>query len=595
MGSEMCIRDRSMTIERLEPRRGTTASITTRSGPATAPHPNPRGSRPAQAPPLGLPPVAEPDVDDLRAPTLGISELLVILRRRWRWFVGGTLVVTVLAVALSTSQSEQYQASARVLIRTSVSTDPSGEQAIAGDAFVADRQLKNEAQVLVSAALRAAVDERYDGDIDVHDVTAVPSTDGSDSIDLTASGGDPEDVTELVRTYAETYIEYSQQLRIEGITTTADGVQELVDSLGARRAEISEPLNAAQAAAAADPGNGFAQQEYAAQLGLVGPQVSQIDAQISTYLLRLQTLQLSESLVNEQQAQLVEEPEVPTDPVSPKPLRDGIIGMMFGLGIGFVLALLREFLDDSIRSVDDLERLADLELPLLGTVPSYPHADGELVAVAHPTSNASEAYRAVRTSVRLLAIDRRMRLVQITSPGAGDGKTTTTANLAASLAQAGHRVAVVSCDLRRPRLHTYYDLPMGPGLTNVLLGECALAEALQPTESGVFLLAAGARPPNPSELLGSSRTASVFEFLANEFDFVLVDSPPVLAVTDAIVISRLVDATVLVFGANGTTRKAAREAHQRLGQNGAHVVGLVLNKARLGGREGYTYQYSESS
>lgn len=538
--------------------------------------------------------MADTDPDDLRNPTLSLSEIVAILRRRWRWFVGGTVVVTLLALSLSLSQPSQYQADARVLIPTSTATDDLG-QAGEGDAFVADRQLKNEAQVLVSSALRAEVDAAYEGDIDVNDVAASPNTDGSDTVDITVTGEDPDDAAALALLYAETYITFSQERRIAAIEVRLAELEAAVESQRQRRAEVAVPLNAAEAAVLADPNDEAARAAYSAQLGLVGPQLSQIDQTITTNLQLIQSLQISASLSGEQSAQLIAEPEVPTTPIAPSPVRDAVIGLLLGLGIGFGLALAREFLDDSVRTPDDLARLGDLQVPLLGTVPSYRDVEDEIVAEVHPTSGAAEAYRAVRTSVRLLAIDRPMKLLQLTSTNSGEGKSTTIANLACSLVQAGHRVAVVSCDLRRPHLHRRFQVPSSPGLTNVLLGECNLGDALRTTSSGVVLLTAGSRPPNPSELLGSSRTATVFEVLAGQFDFVLIDTPPVLSVTDAVVVSRLVDATLVVLGAGATSRKRVRQTFFQLEQVNAPVVGMVLNKVRAGGREGYDYQYAESS
>jgi capsular exopolysaccharide synthesis family protein len=171
-----------------------------------------------------------------------------------------------------------------------------------------------------------------------------------------------------------------------------------------------------------------------------------------------------------------------------------------------------------------------------------------------------------------------MQVIQVTSANAGEGKTTVVANLAAAFAQAGHRVAVVSCDLRRPDLHDRVGEPAGPGLTDVLLGECLLSEAMRQTSSGVYLLPSGGRPPNPSELLGSSRMKAVLDFLVSEFDFVLLDSTPVLSVTDAVVVSQFAQATLVVVAAQATPRQRVREALDALVRAGAPLAGLILNK-----------------
>jgi capsular exopolysaccharide synthesis family protein len=159
------------------------------------------------------------------------------------------------------------------------------------------------------------------------------------------------------------------------------------------------------------------------------------------------------------------------------------------------------------------------------------------------------------------------------------------------LAQDGHRVAVVCCDLRRPTIHELFGVRVSPGLADVVLGTQALASAITQTDSQTFLLPAGSAPPNPSELLGSSRAEAVIEALANEMDYVVIDTTPVLPVTDAIVVSRFADATILVVNAGDTTRNQLHQALTQLEQASAPMVGLVLNRAFGGDRYAYGYGY----
>jgi len=188
-----------------------------------------------------------------------------------------------------------------------------------------------------------------------------------------------------------------------------------------------------------------------------------------------------------------------------------------------------------------------------------------------------------------------MRTIQITSPVAGDGKTTTVANLAVVLARAGQRVTILSCDLRRPRIHEYFGLPNSVGFTSVLLGEVSLSAALQqvPDENGITLVASGPLPPNPSEILSSRRTAEVIKALQTQCDTVLVDCPPVLPVTDAAVLSSQVDGTVVVVNAGVTTGKQLTRSIELLRQVQAPLVGVVLNGEprddAYDNRYGYTY------
>jgi non-specific protein-tyrosine kinase len=221
------------------------------------------------------------------------------------------------------------------------------------------------------------------------------------------------------------------------------------------------------------------------------------------------------------------------------------------------------------------------------------HRQPVVVSVTDPTSPAAESYRTLRTNIQFAGLDRSMRAIQVTSPSASEGKTTTLANLAVALAGAGLRVTLVCCDLRRPRLHQFFGLNNTVGFTSVLLGEKSISQALQPTaHEGLTLLASGPPPPNPAELLSSNRTSEVLTALKLQSDMLLLDSPPVLPVTDAAVLSPNVDATLLVATAGKTSRKKFGRAVELLNQVGAPIIGVVLNG--VSGEGGYGYEYATS-
>jgi succinoglycan biosynthesis transport protein ExoP len=496
---------------------------------------------------------------------LRLSDLLEVLRRRWTTIAATTGAVVVLLFGYSLIQGKQYQATARILERT-VSSEAAGQaDPNAAVPLFADRQVQNAVDQILSTKVREAVDDEYDGPIDVRDVVAKPKAVGSDGIDLSVTAGSAKEAADLVNLYARTYIEESTKARTRVLERAADAIDGQLADLDAERERIGQ-----EAEDATVRGSDRAQ-------SLID-QLSALDIQRSTYVQRLQNLQLSADLADEQSAQIVAAAEPPRRPISPKPLRDLVVGLMLGLGLGIGIALAREFLDDSVRTPGDLDELTDGTVPTLGMVPTFEGASAGLVTISTPASPAAEAFRAVRTSVRFVALDRAMKVIQVTSAEAGEGKTTVVSNLAGALAQAGHRVAVVSCDLRRPDLDLRFGESSSPGLTDVLLGECLLSETMRETASGVYLLPSGARPPNPSELLGSSRMKAVVDFLASEFDFVLLDSTPVLAVTDAVVVSQFAQATLVVVAARTTPRQQVREAIDALVRAGAPLAGLVLNK-----------------
>jgi capsular exopolysaccharide synthesis family protein len=257
------------------------------------------------------------------------------------------------------------------------------------------------------------------------------------------------------------------------------------------------------------------------------------------------------------------------------------------------VAFLRDHLDDTLKTKEDLEG-ASGGLPTVGLVPQVASAKGAahaIVSLEQPSSPAAEAYRTLRTSLQFLSLDRPVRTLMLTSPNAGEGKTTTIANLGVVFARAGVKVVIVGCDLRRPKVHELFGLSNTVGLTSVLLGEASVADALQAVPASKYLrvLASGPLPPNPSELLSLKRTADIIESLSADRTIVLVDSPPVLPVTDALVLARHADACIMVCAAGTTTQSERSRAVELLQQVDAPLVGAILNGVRNGAGYGYGY------
>jgi capsular exopolysaccharide synthesis family protein len=211
-----------------------------------------------------------------------------------------------------------------------------------------------------------------------------------------------------------------------------------------------------------------------------------------------------------------------------------------------------------------------------------------LITLRDPGSAAAEAYRTLRTNIQFSSLDRPLKTLLITSTAPDEGKSTTLANLAVTMAQAEQRVLIVDCDLRRPSLHSIFGLSNELGLTSAILeqepGELPIQATAVP---GLSLLASGPLPPRPADLLGSRRMGAMMERLRAAADIVLIDTPPVVAVTDAAVLAPQVDGVLLVLQAGHTRRDRAREARQILEKVKAHIIGVVLNNARLEG--GYSY------
>lgn len=211
------------------------------------------------------------------------------------------------------------------------------------------------------------------------------------------------------------------------------------------------------------------------------------------------------------------------------------------------------------------------------------HRSDSLVTLTSPRSPVSEAYRTLRTNLEFSSLDQPLRTMVVTSPGPEEGKSTTLANLAVTLAHAEKRVILVDCDLRRPSQHEIFGLSNGVGLTTMVVDEEAMRDPplLETGVEGLQLLPSGPLPPNPSELVGSRRMAEIISALSERADIVLFDAPPVIAVTDAAVLASRVDGVLLVIKAGTTKRDHAKRAKALLDKVNAHVVGAVLNNIKM--------------
>lgn len=286
---------------------------------------------------------------------------------------------------------------------------------------------------------------------------------------------------------------------------------------------------------------------------------------------------------------------LPTTPVSPRPTVNVALGLLLGLALGVGIALLRETLDTSIKSSEDLQKLTGSSA--LGVISFDSQAQkNPLVSQLDSRTGRGEAFRTLRTNLRFVDVDNPPRTVVITSSVASEGKSTTSCNLAITLASAGVRVILVEGDLRRPRVADYMGLEGAVGLTDVLIGRARLDDVLQPWgASKLAVLTSGALPPNPSELLSSSQMSELLTGLKTRADIVLIDAPPLLPVTDAAILGRGCDGAILIVRQAKTTREQITRAMEALSSVGARVLGTVLNMAPTGGAHGYGYGYGYAS
>lgn len=340
----------------------------------------------------------------------------------------------------------------------------------------------------------------------------------------------------------------------------------------------------------------------------------EVDTNRSLYdgvLQRMKEAQVAAGL-NASNIMVIDPAEVPKGPAKPRVLLDLAFGFILGTGLGVGLAFLQEYLDNTLKTPDEVESL--LRLPSLGLIPSV-HLNGSskssehaLATIGTPTngghalafqknSTALEAFRSLRTSI-LLSANPVPKVLLVTSALPGEGKTTTTVNLGATLASLGSKVVIVDCDMRRPACHRAAGVKNSPGFVQCLTGRVDLSEAILPVEGvpNLSMIPCGPIPPNPAEVLSSPVTGQMLRKLHAEFEYVLVDSPPILSVADSRILATLTDAVVLVTRAYETPYEVVRRARSLLYSAGARILGVALNDVNLrkegyGGKYGYYQQY----
>ena len=522
---------------------------------------------------------------------------LDLLRRRI-WFILEAVVVVALVAGVGSSlRTAKYTATASVVLQP----DNPAEQLNPTQPNFSDPNRFVQAQVEIMESEGVAEQASRS----LHGVTAkqiepkvtVASSSASNVLKVSASDSDPRQARDIANAVVNGYIENRRQNAIVGLQQAAKDLDDKLASLQATMADLDAKIASATAAGAS---------------GAPAPNVDALKAsrdaaatQFQTLYARQQELAVDISL-QRGGAEVIAAAKTPTSPVSPRPLRDAAAGGFLGLLVGGGIVLLREQMDDRVRSVRDVERT--LDLPILAQLPfdhesvERPH---EVATIARPHSTLSEAVRSLRTSIQYMGLDHPVKVIVVTSAVPGEGKSVVSANLAAAYGQAGHRTVLVGADLRRSGLSRVFDVADGaPGLTDALVrlagaaGPGSAGDVEQvPAENGeapnrqgvarfllwparnLAFLPAGTTPANPAELLGSRRMKQLIEEMKGRADVIVIDTPPLLPVTDAAVLAACADGVVLVLAMDETRQEAARRAKVILESTQARILGVVVNKA----------------
>ncbi|MCU1464284.1 MAG: capsular exopolysaccharide family [Actinomycetia bacterium] len=510
---------------------------------------------------------------------------LGVLRRRKWWIIASVLATVGLAVFYSFQATKVYAATAQITVVDPAQSLVSGTGS-SGSSTNADRYIATQLQIIPSQQVAGEVGRRLGPRSRLIRSVSAKQIAKTDVVSIRAESTSPSVARDAADTYAQVYVQRQRDQAASGLSENATELRSLAAKVDKQIQNAETKLGSLFPGPARD---------------LAVTNVTSLTQSAQDLRGRADQFDVEAAFVRGGGSQIVAQPSLPSTPISPKPSRDVALAVVLGLLLGTGLAFGREYFDDAVH-VEEVERKFPT-VPILANIPVVDDwrdpARTRVVSLDQPHSAASEAYRSLRTSVEFAGLGQRFRRLLITSPSALEGKSTTVANLAVSLASAGSRVIIVDCDLRRPRQHDFFMLSNTCGLTSVLVERASLDEALQ-TVSRVAggklqLLASGPLPPNPSEVLRTTRFALLLDDLSKRADYVLIDSPPVLAVTDALVTSRCVDGTMCVARVRLTTNRRLAKALEQLNQSTTPSVGVVINSVTTGASSGAYYYYGEES
>jgi non-specific protein-tyrosine kinase len=499
--------------------------------------------------------------------------------RKWLWLILLSTLVAMAASFIATRQQPSvYNAKTTLMIGSTIDNPNPG----ANDLWLGQQLAQTYAELARRDTVRMATMRALGLSwLPDYSVSLVPNT---QLIEISVADTSPQRAQAVANELANQLIEQSPsgvervaQDRREFVTKQLQDLEQNIDETTVRVNELKQQL-----------GSMFS----ARQIADTQTQIQALEQKLTTYQANYaQLLGFVGGGINA--VNVVAPAELPTQPIGPNKaltiLLAAVIGMLLALGAAFLL----DYLDDTLKTPDDIKNALDLS-----TLGAVTQIEGEvpeqkLVAGLQPKSPTAEAYRILRTNIQFSALDNPPRTLMITSSSPSEGKSTTLANLGLVMAQQGQHVILVDTDLRRPTLHRLFQLPNSVGLSNALLQvQPDLDNLLQDTRyENLQVLTTGPLPPNPAEMLGSERFRDLLKQLAGRADVVLLDSPPVLAVTDAAILARQTDGVVLVVEAGLTRRQVAQNAKEALEKVGANILGVSLNRLQPRGSGSYYYYY----
>ncbi len=531
---------------------------------------------------------------------LDLLDYVRALRRRWPWVVAPLILLPLLAAWYSTSRPVTYEATARVLLAGSAAQDVVDERF--ENANVRSRDLANQINLAESDRAATAVRERLglaptdplpDGSIDAKS--------DSDVLEFTFRGDTPEDAAAAANAWADVFVALNEQEVLGSITEAVERLRGQVDQLRSERDALTADLRVLEqrlAAATTEEARTDLQAQVNREAGAISGELNLLDVQIEANIQGVTQLQLASDLSSGETAWVFQTAVPPMSPIGRSLVRNLLMAVVLGGIVGAALALVRDQLDQSLTDPDDVEKLG---FAVLGVVPNVGRAerrDLEAAGLLAAPSKVSDAYQKVRSALQFVAIGNEARCILVTSPNAGEGKTTTAVSLALAFSGVDRRVVLVDADFRRPRIHAVFRTDLVPGVSDALVNDLPLqriAVATSPAErASLAALPAGTEPPNPTAFLASPLYADFIDQIASESYISVVDAPPILPVADATSLCPLVDGVVIVIESGATSRDDLRAAVDSVERAGGALLGVVVTKVKSRARR-YRYGYGSAS
>ena len=497
---------------------------------------------------------------------------------QWAWLLAlVTILAGVAAYVISKRSTPVYQASTTVLINEAPATRSTDYAAI----VASERQAQTYAQLMTKQPSLEGVIERLDLDMDVSDLKdalEVQPLRDTTLIEVSAEDTDPERAAAIANAVVLEFAEQIQELQASRYAASKDSLENQLEEMDEQIKGSSEAL------AEIEEGNGDPTQRDRLEDNLAQYRQTYAYLLESYEQVRLAEAQSTSTVIQA-------EPALPPEnPIRPRTMMNTLLAAAVGFFIALGAVFLKEALDDTLRSPVEVEQ--QLNLPVLGLVARHEGNGSKPVTMDEPRSLVSEAFRSLRTNIQFASVDSNVSTVLVTSPSPSDGKTLIAANLAIVMAQSGREVILLDADLRRPRVHSLLELPNRNGVSNLFVEETpGLDGVISDTEAEhLRVVTSGTSPPNPAELLGSDKMTEILNLLQDQADLLIIDSPPVMAVTDASVLAQRVDGVLLVLKTGETQMAAAKQTVEQLRRVGANILGVVLNEVDLH-RSRYTYYY----